>query len=161
MRGYGLKRECGHKDTNKEMALKMENTIKEQLKPLMHCEVRPALHIEWEELENDITKLLSIILKREIDADIERSDFYYWNIDLSNSPISENELDTIFALVNANDYERAINFDNGFPVYEFCCGLSRKLVTLLLPFTASKSFADDEGVWFLGDITEKEGIQIL
>ena len=70
----------------------MENNRKEQeqifIKLSRSGSPQLATHIEWEDLSDVFSELLSELLCREITAEAEREEYYYWNVNLSGSPIS-------------------------------------------------------------------------
>jgi hypothetical protein len=106
--------------------------------------------MEWEDLDNHASKLLSSLMERKIIACIRRSDYYFWSLNIADTPISEEELELLFSIADADDLDRESYGYEDFPIMELCQGLSRKLITKTLPFVASTSFADDEGIWFVG-----------
>lgn len=112
---------------------------------------QPALYIEWEDLADLFTDLLREILGRlDITAGAAREEYYYWKIPLE-TPISQSELERIFDLVVASDWDRQETaYEEGFPIMELGEGLCKKLINKLLPFDLLSTRADDEGVWFIG-----------
>lgn len=126
---------------------------------------RPALHIEWGELDEHASNLLSTLLKRKICAAIRRDDYYYWNLDISDTPVSEEEMELLFLIADADDEDRESSTFDEYPITELCQDLSRKLISKTLPFFAWTSFADDEGIWFVGsevsESDEKQMVNIL
>lgn len=122
-------------------------------------EFRPALHIEWEDVTDYASQLLSGIFDREIHAESARSDYYYWSLVIYKSPITKEELEKLNDLVEADDYDREIQLYDDFPVTEICQGLSCKLISKLSPFDVFTSFADDEGIWLVGDMTDATGLK--
>jgi hypothetical protein len=114
-------------------------------------EPQQTIHIEWETLAHIFTDLLREILGRgDIRAHSAREEYYDWNIPLEPA-ISEVELEFIFDLVDASDWDRdASGHGDGFPVTELCEGLCKKVMKKLLPFDLISTRADDEGVWFIG-----------
>jgi len=117
---------------------------------------RPALHVEWEDINCYASELLSGIFGRDIHVEARRSDYYYWSLDVSQTPITEDEMVRLNDLVQADDYDREIQSYDGFPVTDIDKGLSCKLLSKLTPFHSSTSFADDEGVWLIGNMTDAD-----
>ena len=116
---------------------------------------RQAIHFRWANLSNLAEMLLNRILKRGIPVDVVRSDYYDWTISLSDDySLTLDELETLFSIIDANDWDRESNEFDGHPIQELSQSLSRKLVSLLLPFKAHHAHADDEGVWFMSELIE-------
>ena len=120
--------------------------------------LKTAIHIDWENLEDTFSQLLSDLLGRDIRAESERQEYYYWKIGFrGESILTEDELNTLFDAVNLDLDEREKmrgepGYDYDYPGYEvgelpeeLCC----QLMNELLPFTLSVTRADDEGVWFI------------
>ena len=111
-----------------------------------------TIHVEWKALSDTFTALLSGILDREIRAYAEREEYYYWNIAIREAPITQEELEIIFALAGADILDRETNDYGEYPIMELCQGLCSKLINKLLPYGVDYTLADDEGVWFIGDL---------
>lgn len=126
---------------------------------------RPALHMEWDELGEHASELLSALLGRPIYVEVIRGDYYYWHLDITNTPVSEEEMELLFLAADADDRDQEIDDFDKYPITELSQELSRKLISRTLPFLAWTSFADDEGIWFVGSEisaeNEKEHVDIL
>ena len=120
---------------------------------MLDNEYRPALHIEWSELSSHASKLLTGVLGREIYAEADREEFYYWRLLLGRDPISEDELNILLEAADADIGDCESYDPDSFPATELYQDFSRKLISKILPFTATDSIADEKGVWFLGDKT--------
>ena len=114
-----------------------------------NTEPYPAVHAEWIELDHLMSQLLSELLEREIKAETVREDYYCWSVSITETPLSMEEVEMLFTIANADDYERDANDFGVYPITELTQGLCSKLVSRTLPFYADTSFADDEGVWFV------------
>jgi len=134
----------------------MNNQIQDLFSSLAFEEhFRPALHVEWKDIDCYASELLAGIFGRYIHVEARRSDYYYWSLDLSETPITEDEMERLNDLIQADDYDREIQSYDGFPVTEIVQGLSCKLLSKLTPFHAATSFADDEGVWLIGNMIDE------
>lgn len=110
-----------------------------------------AVFIEWYNLAYLFTDLLTDLLGRQIKADSAREEYYWWKVSLEE-PITPAELESLFELAQANDYDREENaYTDGFPIMELCQGVCNKLMSKLLSFSLVSTRADDDGVWFIGD----------
>ena len=94
--------------------------------------------------------MLSVLLGREIVAEAEREDFYYWFISLSQTPLSESELETLLVLADAIELAKNNEDFCKYPVTELFEELCNSLMCRLLPFAIVSVRADDDGVWFIG-----------
>jgi len=133
----------------------MENNQNEQeqifIKLRRNESPQRTIHIEWEDLSDVFSELLSELLCREITAEAEREEYYYWNVNLSGTPISRQELEILFKLVSADEFDREQNDFGEYPIMELCEELCNKLMRRLLPCKIISVRADDEGVWFIGE----------
>jgi hypothetical protein len=109
-----------------------------------------AIHIGWEYLSDIYYKLLSGILGRNIYADAERDEYYYWLVVMCDTPITQDELESIFLLAGADELDRDQNDFGIYPITELCQGLCGKLMNKLLPYSIDYARADEDGVWFIG-----------
>lgn len=116
-----------------------------------------ALHINWGGLATTFNKLLSGLLNREIDAEPDREEYYYWRISLHNSPLAQVELETLLGLSGADELDREQNDYGEYPVMELCQSLCVKLVSKILPFVPMLTLADDGGVWFISSCADNDG----
>jgi hypothetical protein len=111
-----------------------------------------AIYIRWDNLEDIFSKLLLDLFCREIMVDSVREEYYYWKINLEDTPLDPKELESLFELAEASDWDREENeYNDGFPISELCQGLCNKIMDKLLPFSLILSRADEDGVWFIGD----------
>jgi hypothetical protein len=110
-----------------------------------------AIHIGWDDLSDIYSKLLSGILGRNIYAEAEREEYYYWLVATRDTPITQDELESIFSLADADDLDRDQNDFEIYPIMELCQGLCGKLMNKLLPYGIVYARADEDGVWFIGD----------
>jgi hypothetical protein len=111
---------------------------------------KQAIHIAWGDLDNIFTELLTMLLGRTIKINAKREEFYYWCTELSE-PISKEELETLFSIVEADELEQEQNEFDEYPLLELSEGLCKKLINKLLVFNLEHTRADDEGVWFIGN----------
>ena len=119
-----------------------------------------ALHIGWSKLQEIANVLFSRLLNRDIQLDVNQWDYYDWGIKLTNTKLTIEELEKLFVAVDADDWDRKRNDFDGIPIQSLNQSLSRKLISLLLPFHVDSSLADDEGVWFMGEhIIPQAGIK--
>lgn len=114
----------------------------------------PAVHIKWVNIINSASGLLSGVLYRDIRAEVERSDYYNWSINVSASPVTEEEVGKLNEIFGADEYDREIQENDDYPAKEICQGLATKIISKLVPFPVTKSFADDDGVWLVGEATD-------
>ena len=130
----------------------MNKTAQEQVfaKLKLYEPVYQAIHIEWEELSNIFSELLTGLLGREIKAQSDREEYYYWSIRLLGVPLNQEELETLFELAGADQLDRELNDCGDYPIMELCQSLCARLMSKLLPYEADFTHADDEGVWFIG-----------
>lgn len=73
-----------------------------------------------------------------------------WNLKFLETPLSREELESIFTELQADDFERDVNDFGEYPVWELSQSLGQKLVSPMLPFVVEASHAADDGVWFTG-----------
>ena len=118
-----------------------------------------TVHFEWEELSDIFSELLSGLLGREIKAQSDREEYYYWLIRLFDTPITKDELGILFELADADDWDREQNDYGEYPIKELCQSLCSKLMGKLLPFVPRSTMADDEGVWFISSVTDSVFIE--
>jgi hypothetical protein len=118
-------------------SLKIENTSQQ------------SLFIEWGELSDIFSVLLSGLLNRKIETRAEREE-YYWLIDLYDTPLTWEELGILFTAANADEWDRDQNDFGDYPITELCQGLCNKLMKKLLPYGIDATTADDGGVRFIG-----------
>ena len=112
---------------------------------------RTAIHIDWENLNDTFSQLLSDLLGRDIVAESDREEYYYWRILFFNSNmVSKEELETLFEAADADDFDRDQNDIGEYPVSELCQSLCDRFMNKLLPFNISHTKADEDGVWFIG-----------
>lgn len=62
------------------------------------------------------------------------------------------ELDTLAAVLEADDYDRDVGRGAGNHVWEIPCSLGYKLVAKVLPFHVKESHITPDGVWFTGGV---------
>lgn len=122
--------------------------------------VRLSVHIEWNELQKTASQKLSDLLGRDIIAESRRDEYYYWGFYILRTPLSKEEIEKLFAIMDADDYDRDSNDFGEYPITEINQGLAEKIMADELPFTPNHSHADDEGVWFFGPL-ENEQLNIL
>ena len=113
-----------------------------------------VIHIEWEALSDIFSKMLSGLLGKKIKAQSGREEYYYWIIRLIDTPLIKEELETLFDLAGADEWDREQNDCGEFPILELCQGLCGKLMGKLLPFVPRSTMADSEGVWFISSVTD-------
>lgn len=112
---------------------------------------QPSLYLEWDELADLFTDLLTGLLGRNIEAGSKREEFYYWNISLE-TPLTQEELEVVFESAAADELDLEQNmYEEGCPIYELTQGICSKLISKLLPFNLIACRADDEGVRFIGE----------
>lgn len=109
---------------------------------------RQAIHIEWDDLSDTLSELLTGLLHRRIKAEALREEYYYWDTHLA-TPITDKELELLFMAGGANEFDRDENDYGMYPTVELSQGLCSKLINKLLPFKSDCNRADDEGVWFM------------
>lgn len=114
---------------------------------------RQTIHFEWDDLRDMADETLFHLLRRKVSVDVERSDYYDWGFTLIDDSLSLAELETLFTMIEADDWDRESNDFYDAPIQSLSQSLSRKLVSLLLPFHAESTHADDEGVWFISGFT--------
>jgi len=115
-----------------------------------HNAPKQALHIEWKDLSQTFATLLSGLIGREINAYAEREEIYYWSVVMFDTPITRKELKDILKLVDVNVHNRDYNKYGMYPVSKLCLGLCVELMNKMLPYNVECTFADNEGVWFIG-----------
>lgn len=114
---------------------------------------RKAIHLRWDTLHDLFTRFLIALLGREVEIDIVREEFYFWKVDLHN-PITKEEQDNLFRLLQVSDKDRAENDFCEHPIMELSEGLCNKLAAKLLSLDLSLTRADDGGVWFIGEMIQ-------
>lgn len=75
-----------------------------------------------------------------------------WSLKFLEAPISHEDLDAIFDVLQADDYVRDANDIGKCPIWELSQALSQKLVAPTLSFPVDASHAFDDGVWFTGSM---------
>ena len=120
---------------------------------------QPAIHLGDILIDDYASALLSGIFGRKIYAEGKRTEFYYWSIKIRNEPISESELEKLYDIIGANEYDKTSQSNeigNESYITELCQEISQKLFSKILPFEISVSFADDEGIWLIGNLIETD-----
>ena len=145
-----------HAAAERKQIMENNNTFMQALAKLQINDTpRQAIHIDWDDLSGIYSELLSAILGREIIAESDREEYYYWLIRLLDNPLEQGELETIFVSADAGELDREQNDFGDYPILELCQGLCDKLMDKLLPYRIDHVKADYEGVWFIGtDVDE-------
>jgi len=100
------------------------------------------------------------LLNRKVSLETKRSDSHNWSITLIDDALTSKELKLLFEAIEADDWDVDSTYLGEESTRELSQSVSRKLISLLLPFKAETSLADDEGVWFMGEsITPKAGVK--
>ena len=109
----------------------------------------PATHINWDRLSDIFTDMLSALLGRKITAEAIRADHYEWSVILTDTVIFLDDIRSLKTLTNKDwlDYNVKYEETGTEDVDGDLCG---GLMARLLPFRLECSFADDNGVWFVG-----------
>lgn|GEM_PF-4723895 len=134
----------------------LNKIIKDSIKELRYNGIpRQAVHFDWNDIDNIGSELMARLLGREITIEVERSDFYNWEFSVvSDKLISKTELETLYAVVEADEDEKEKNvLEDGF-INSLSQSLSCSLILLLLPFESVTSHTDDNGIWFIGEYME-------
>jgi hypothetical protein len=116
---------------------------------------RNAIHISWSVLDSLFSSLLTALLGRDIRVDVGREEYYYWMANLLDS-ITFEELEILHSILQASESDKDTNDFGEYPVVELSEGLCNKLIDKLLPFGLDSSRADDDGVWFIGDVRQPQ-----
>lgn len=104
-----------------------------------------AVHLEWEDLENQLNELIRSLLSAAYTVHMKRSDFYYWDIVLhKNGEISEKDSEYICERLDLRDISTDHFLYSDSIDQNQACGLLEKLFGREIV----SSHADDEGVWF-------------
>ena len=128
-------------------------------------QVRPAVYLDHYQIDDDASELLSNLLGRDIRAEGKRSEFYDWSIDISNDPITKSELEILYAIIGASEYDKEIQTDTNeyhdvkSDITELCQRILNKLFSKIMPFEVSASHSDDDGVWFFGEVISADIIK--
>jgi len=109
-----------------------------------------ALYLTWDELSDYFNKMLTEVCNREIRTQATLSDYYYWEINILNTSITEDEINVIFELIDADGHDIDSNTVKGCDIMELTNSVSLKLISKSLPFPAINSISNEEGVWFIG-----------
>jgi len=139
----------------------MNNKYQELFQSLSYQnQFRPSINLGYTSIDEYASELLSGIFERDIGAESVRSDFYDWSIKIKNGSITETELELLYEIINANEYDRKsqsfYDDENDGCITELCQIVSHKLFSKILPFEVEISFADDEdNIWFLGGMIDK------
>lgn len=105
----------------------------------------------WTQLSEMCSTLLTTFFGRPILAQaVGETNCDSWNLKLPETPLSREDLETIFTALQADDYERDVNDFGEYPVWELSQSLGQKLISPMLPFAVEASHAADDGVWFTG-----------
>lgn len=105
----------------------------------------------WAQLSDMCSTLLTTFFARPTLAQaVGETNCDSWNLKLLETPLSRENLETIFTALQADDYERDVNDFGEYPVWELSQSLGQKLMSPMLPFTVEASHATDDGVWFTG-----------
>jgi hypothetical protein len=121
---------------------------------------RQTIHISWDGLGNLFNNVLTSLLNRDIRVDVQREEYYYWKAVL-HDPLTLEELEKLFELFQASDHDMDANDFGEYPIMELSEGLCKKLMAKLIPFKLDSTRADDDGVWFIGNETQKEIVLAL
>ena len=104
-----------------------------------------AVHLEWEDLENQLNELIRSLLSAAYTVHMKRSDFYYWDIVLyKDGEISEKDSEYICERLDLRDISTDHFLYSDSIDQNQACGLLEKLFGREIV----SSHADDEGVWF-------------
>ena len=124
---------------------------------------RPSIYLEHTSIDDYATELLSGILGRTICAEGKREEFYYWSIKFYNDPITEDELEKLYDIIEASEYDREIQSQTNEyneNITELCQRISNKLFSKIMPFNVSVSHSDDDGIWLFGDEIDADILKI-
>lgn len=136
-----------YKKERKQNMMKKEKTLQQyQIQEGIH----PAVHIEWEELDSLISKLLSVVLSQSINAKTARYDFTCWSLRFPEAPLSDTDLKYLYGFFHMDDPSPIIE-----PITELSQFFSERIINALLPFELTLSIAKDSGVWFIGSAVGK------
>ena len=142
----------------------MDNKYKDLFQSLsFQKQFRPAIHIGHISIDDYASELLSGIFERDIYAEGKRSDFYDWNIKISNDFITEIELEKLYDIVGASEHDRKCqsDIDEDDDVSELCQRISNRLFSKIMPFEVEVSFSDEEGIWLLGGLTDNSILESM
>ena len=104
-----------------------------------------AVHLEWEDLENQLNELIRSLLSAAYTVHMKRSDFYYWDIVLhKDGEINEKSSEYICERLDLRD----INTDHFLHSDSIDQNQARGLLEKLFACEIISSHADDDGVWF-------------
>lgn len=110
-----------------------------------------AVFYAWEELSNLYTAILSSCFERTITVGVtgdERGDG--WFLQLGDTPLSKEELNTLLDTLKADGYDRDANDFGEYPIQELSQSIGQMIAALTFPFPVDASHAADDGVWFTG-----------
>ena len=81
----------------------MDNKYKDLFDSLStEKQFRPAVHMAYEDIDDNATELLSGIFSRNIYAEGKRSDFYDWSIKVVDDSFTETELGKLYNIIGAS-----------------------------------------------------------
>jgi len=121
---------------------------------------RPSLHLEWNNLRELAENRLKELLGRDIIARNDRWENYHWGFNISDTPLTKDDMEKLFDVLGADDFDRDSNDFGEYPIMEINQGLAEKLLAGDLPFKMHSSLADEEGAWFFGPM-ESQRVKIL
>ena len=124
---------------------------------------RPSIYLEHTSIDDYASELLSGILGRDIYAEGKREEFYYWSIKIYNEPITKDELEKLYNILGASEYEKEVQRQTNEyneNITELCQRISNKLFSKIMPFNVSVSHSDDDGIWLFGDEIDADILKI-
>lgn len=145
--------DCGQK-------LQWSSTDGNSTKTGIHASRCPAMRIESENLDILASRLLSEYMGREIRARYSQAaDEHpdYWGLRIDETPLSQDELELLFTVVEADDDAKSSTDIGLYPVVEICRGVAEALVSRELPINVVHSIGCTHGVWFFG---ESESVKV-
>jgi|GEM_PF-5435229 len=113
--------------------------------------LQQAIHLGWDDLSDTFSELLSGLLCREITAEAEREEYYYWRIVLRDTPLDDSEMDMLLELADAVDLAGNQYDFCEEPVTELFEDLCNNLINRILPYNIVSVNVNADGVWFIGE----------
>lgn len=121
-----------------------------------------AQHMDWEDVADSLSDILTGILGREVAAAISFYNNGHWAANLSETPLSAEEADELLRAANAlgaDGQDQFICKDE--PLEELHATFAQFLLAQALPFSGETVAVDDAGIWFLGSERANDYICLL
>lgn len=121
-----------------------------------------AQHLDWEDVTDSLSDILTGILGREVTVSISFYDNGHWAANLSETPLSKEEAGELCRAAHAlGSYSVDQFLDDSEPVEALHATVAEFFIEQAMPFSGEFVTTDDKGIWFLSSKQPKDYICLL